>query len=120
MTPKTLFLITAGTARLTRLITTDTITSYLVHEPLNRRIAAHLEKLPPNADGTVDEPAWVKYTSGLTCPWCVGFWAGAAVLAGERLTREHPKARAAAKFAAAALSLNLIAVPVASKAGDLS
>lgn len=47
-----------------------------------------------------------KLVSGLDCPFCVGFWAGALVLLVEVVTRRVRPLRALWTFAAGALALN--------------
>lgn len=49
-----------------------------------------------------------KLVSGLDCPFCVGFWIGAAVLLAELVTRRVPVLRGLWSFAAGALALNYV------------
>lgn len=62
-----LTVIVLGTARITRLITTDTIA-----EPLIDRLVFGIGRRNPTAG------EWVN--SLLTCPWCIGWWLSVAVV----------------------------------------
>ena len=53
-------------ARVTRFVTTDSLGEWWIQEPA-REFAARFD------------PRWDKYVDGLSCPYCVGFWATAAV-----------------------------------------
>lgn len=102
-----LALVAIATARLTRFITTDhlgewTVTGPLkrwaarrevperLREPLEERLADEIER-----GLAVDNPppqwGWrSKLVKGLDCPFCVGFWIGAAVLLGELIFSQRP------------------------------
>lgn len=83
-------LVVGATARLTRLVVVDDLGTWVLAEPA-RAWAARAE---PAADG------WrTKLVSGLDCPWCVGFWIGAAVLL-------LPRRRRVVRWALSALALN--------------
>lgn len=53
--------------RITRFITQDDLGEWWIKEPLRNK-AAQLD------------PRWDKYVEGLECPYCVSFWASAAVI----------------------------------------
>ena len=66
-----LFLAFGFTLRLSRLITSDTITDWWLRSPLDKW--ADLKEPV--------YPGWrAKLVSGLTCPFCVGFWLTALVV----------------------------------------
>lgn len=66
-------LLVLATARLTRLVTTDTIVEWEVHNRVYGLLG-----------WTEDSPArralWEWYEALVSCPHCVGFWIGAATL----------------------------------------
>lgn len=99
MKPVDVALAALTTARLTRLVITDDIGVY-VRRPLNRL-----------ADQQ-DVEDWVR--DGIECPWCIGFWIGAGVLATHPLWRRSGIAR----LAAGALALNYVVAHVAVRLGD--
>lgn len=88
-------LVVGASLRLTRAVTTDEIGALLVREPLHRAA--------PDSTTLAG-----RIVDGVYCPFCVGFWLGAAVLAGHALTAGSPRGRAAWRFVAAALTLNEI------------
>ena len=61
-------------ARLTRFVVTDDLGEWWIKEPLRSKAA----KL---------DPRWDKYVEGLDCPYCVGFWATAAVMGSGAVLR---------------------------------
>ena len=64
-----LVLLVLVSLRLTRLITTDSIPGqWWIYGPAYKR--AHQSQ----------SARWPKYVEGLTCPFCVGFWIGAAAV----------------------------------------
>lgn len=67
-------LVLGASARLTRFIVTDDLGEWWVKEPLRSKAA----KL---------DPRWDKYVEGLDCPYCVGFWATAAVMGAGAVLR---------------------------------
>lgn len=60
-------LVVGAAARVTRFVTQDQLGQWWIREPLDRQAV----KL---------DPRWDKYTDGLDCPHCVGFWATALVV----------------------------------------
>lgn len=90
-------LVVGSTMRLTRLITADELGGWVIREPAQRWAWRH------EAD---HEDGWRhRLTSGLACPFCVGFWVGAGVLAAQAICGRSP----AWRFALAALALNEVA-----------
>lgn len=74
-----LLLAFGATLRLIRLLTVDDLGRWMIRDPLYRRA--------PSKDGRPYDPQYEgatlrqKIVSGLDCPFCVGFWLGAVVLA---------------------------------------
>lgn len=81
-------LITLATLRLNRFVIADAAGEWLLVRPAQRWAARHEAT---TADGdTAPNPAdgWrSKLVSGLDCPFCVGFWLGAGVLASYHVAR---------------------------------
>lgn len=111
-----LALVAIATARLTRFVTTDWLGEWTLVRPLKRwavraESPAHSGPRPPgwNPDDRDPDPdnGWrSKLAKGLDCPFCVGFWIGAAVLLGEVVTGRVRPLRGVWTFALAALGLN--------------
>lgn len=113
-----LALAVGATARLTRFVTTDKLGEWWIKDPVDRamdRYAAE-ERRVYGADAA--EPWWWRYRVGLDCPYCVGFWIGAAVLASEAVTRRPRAARTAWVFGAGALALNYVTAHAGAALGD--
>ena len=103
MRPDDAALVLGASMRLSRLVVSDDLGTWWVKEPLAKRVHTH-----------------EKYLSGLSCPFCWGFWSGVGVLGSYALTRKHPKARGAWRFVAAALTLNEVAAHLAIRLGDVA
>lgn len=110
-----LALVAIATARLTRFITSDKLGEWWLVGPLKRwawRRGTHgYSPTELNNADPVPTPdprsGWrSKLVSGLDCPFCVGFWIGAAVLLGEVLTGRTRLLRGVWTFTLAALGLN--------------
>ena len=67
-------LVLGASARLTRFIVTDDLGEWWVKEPLRSLAARHDDK-------------WDKYVEGTECPYCVSFWATAAVMGAGAVLR---------------------------------
>ncbi|WP_228726665.1 DUF1360 domain-containing protein [Prauserella sediminis] len=82
MTWMTLVLAVGTAARITRLITTDTITESLRHAVLfsrqQRTALAAGQPAPPAARPRVAKVRAMLYKL-VTCDWCAGFWVSVAV-----------------------------------------
>ena len=59
-----------------------------------------------------------KLASGLDCPFCVGFWIGAGVLAADRLASQERVLDKPWRFAKAALALNYVTAHLGARLGD--
>lgn len=105
-------------ARLTRFVTSDSLGDWLVVGPARRWAIKHEGTYLHYADNTpaLDESVgWrSKLVSGLECPFCVGFWVGAGMLAGEKITRDT-KLEPIWDLATSALALNYVVAHVSSR-----
>lgn len=111
-----LALAVGASARLSRLVITDDIGRWWVKEPVDRAMDAYAEReiwASANVGQDPREPWWWKYRSGLDCPFCVGFWLGAGVLASRAVLPEKVW-----RFGAGALALNYVAAHLGSRLGD--
>lgn len=124
MKKTTIFLSTLATLRLTRLITSDALSEWLVVDPAVRWAVHHDGGLDPHSTaphepGTPKEelahaqvhPDWgwrSKLVTGLECPHCIGFWIGAATLATGALAEKHPAALAVFNAVAGSLGLSYV------------
>jgi hypothetical protein len=111
--------------RLTRLVVTDDLGQWWIKDPLDAYWHPKFVRQDKNPDAEYGyDPAvfhqpWLarhvdhKYLGGLECPYCVGFWIGAAVLASY-----HILPRGLWRFAARALTLNEAAAHLGIKIGD--
>lgn len=131
-----LALVALATARLTRFVTTDSLGEWLFAGPAKRWAVRDViaptsssdehkseieaakrraldEEVASDLAGLVEYGAQgpgasrrARLVSGLSCPFCVGFWIGAAVLLGEVLTGRTRLLRGVWTFALGALGLN--------------
>lgn len=111
-----LALAVGASARLSRLVITDDLGKWWIREPVDRAMDEYAagELLEADQQGREpQEPWWWKYRSGLDCPFCVGFWLGAAVLVAHRVL-PAPVWR----FGVSALALNYVASHIGSRLGD--
>jgi hypothetical protein len=137
VTPARIVLVVLATARLTRFITRDWVGEWTIVRPVKSWASSHerreLERrsevlrarrevefdrlvhddadvFPPYSEH--DPFTWqAKLATGLDCPFCVGFWVGGAVIAGEAITgasRAPRVLRAAWSGILAALALNYL------------
>lgn len=77
-----------ASARLSRLVVTDDLGQWWIHDPIDYAMASYARNEVHAADREkrdVVTPWWWKYRSGLDCPWCVGFWLGGLLLLGHLL-----------------------------------
>lgn len=122
MRPLDIALATLAAARLSRFVITDEMGEWWVKQPIDRAMDAYAERemwASANVGQTPREPWWWKYRSGLDCPFCVGFWLGAAVLTtGAAATRLPGPAAAAWRLGAGALALNYAAAHLGVRLGD--
>ena len=111
-----------ATARLTRFFTSDKLGEWLIVGRVKRWASQIESPVTPPALGEVDpyptpEPHWgwrSKLVSGLDCPYCVGFWLGALVLAVLPL-RRVPVLGALIRFGLGAFALNYAVGHVSSR-----
>lgn len=96
-------LIVGATLRLTRLLITDDLGKRLFREPLEDRL---IDRLPPRAYWLVD---------GLSCPFCVGFWLGWAVLAVSVAVVGLPVVHLTWEVVLAALTLNYLTAHIGAR-----
>lgn len=109
--------------RLTRAVVTDDIGQWWVKDPLDRWMHGH--KAVTSEESTTGESSyevhtlasWHKYLSGLECPYCIGFWIGAGVMASHALAK-RTGLLGPWRFVAGALALNEVAAHVGVKIGD--
>jgi hypothetical protein len=93
-------LLVLATLRLTRLMTTDDLPGqWWIYGPLYKRAHRHPAR---------KTPWWAKYLSGLTCPFCVGFWVGLAVLLSLLLVGGPGDAPDWWRWASGAFALNYV------------
>ena len=121
MHPTDLALVLGATARLSRLVVVDEIGQWWIKDPIDSAMEAYGDREIAAAEREGREPRtpwWWKYRSGLDCPFCVGFWLGAGVLASERVTRGTPL-RGPWRFAVGALTLNYVVAHTAARLGDV-
>ena len=103
-------------ARITRLVTTDTITKpardaahhrILFNRAQRAALAAGDEVPPPDNQARAKARAWAAEL--ITCRWCMGVWVSAAVVASEHRWGHRRWWRAAADTAVAAYAVGLMA-----------
>lgn len=116
-----------ATARLSRLVTSDKLGDWLIVRPAKNWAMRHEgeetivvateqtlggEEIPTVYEGTGEpdeENGWrSKLVSGLECPFCVGFWIGAGMLAADAVLPDQGMARRLYDFGTAALALNYV------------
>lgn len=99
-------LLALATARVTRLVTTDSVPGqWWIYGPLYKR--AHGRGTPP--------PRWARYIEGLTCPFCVGFWIGVGGIATLLLAGGPGDAAEWWRWLAGAFALNYVVGHVSSR-----
>ena len=110
-----LALVVGASLRLTRFITSDTLGEWLIVGRLKAwgdyHEARHLHArgTPPEHVTEDHEPeTWqARAVTALDCPFCIGFWLGAAVLASWLAVRDTRLA-GPWRYAAGALTLNYV------------
>lgn len=95
-----LLLLVLATARVTRLITTDSIGQWWLYAPLYKRVKTQKQ---------------MKYLEGLQCPYCVGFWVGVGALLTLWLAGGPGHAAEWWRWLTAAFALNYLIGYVSSK-----
>lgn len=104
---------TLAAARLTRLVTKDTLGGWLIREPIARAMQNYAQQTAQihqreGKPGHPTQPWWWKYEVGLHCKWCVGFWLCLGTIAAEKATRNRPCARPIVATLGGALALNYV------------
>ena len=123
-----------ATARLSRFLTTDKLGDWLIVRPAKAWAVRHegqgveiiesgllasghparVETVPTGEPD--EENGWrSKLVAGLECPFCVGFWIGAGVLAADAALPERGAARGVFDLGTRALALNYMAGHVSSR-----
>lgn len=126
MTLARIILTALAALRLTRFVTSDKLGEWWVagplvlwawrsDEPIGHMNSADIARIrsmdPAEAAPPMPNAHWgwrSKLVNGLDCPFCVGFWIGAAVLLAELVTRRVPALRGLWSFIAGALALNYV------------
>lgn len=106
-TPLNIALAAAATLRLTRFVTTDTLGEWVLVRRLKdwgeRHETLHLGRQPEEDH---EPESWQgRLVTGLDCPFCVGFWIGAGVLASWVAVRDT-RLEGPWRFVTGALALN--------------
>lgn len=96
-------LATLGSARLTRVITTDDIGWWYIRVPAYR----WAQYDPESERGP--ESNRQRLVSGLECKWCIGYWVGAAVLAGLAISPPGSTRGRVLRWVLATLAVNYLA-----------
>lgn len=111
-------LTTVSTLRLTRFVTQDSLGEWLFYDPAEKWAIEHEGSHLTYADHSpaLDEDrGWrSKLVSGLACPWCVGFWLGAANLVATSAVSNTPLERPL-RIVKTALALNYVVGHISSR-----
>ena len=117
-----LLLAVLATLRLTRFITEDYLGHWWFVQPARRWAMGNLELR--HAPAYVIDSEWQgsepttprqKLVKGLDCPFCVGFWIGAAVLLSLAIARAVPPLLPVWRFVMGTFALNWIVGNVSSR-----
>ena len=107
-------LLAAGlTARLTRLVMVDDVGLWFIRGPLASWAVRHTPK-----QGGVQWGWRMMLTSGLACPFCVGFWIGAGVLGSLALLGgfdSHTGGATVWRWVAGVFTLNYVVAHIGSR-----
>lgn len=93
--------------RLTRLVVTDDLGKWLLRDPAEKWAEGH--------------PGREKLVSGLSCPWCVGFWLSGLVMLSLAVAGGPGADGTLAvvwRWVAAAFTLNWVVAHIGSRLGD--
>ena len=96
-------LATLGSARLTRVVTTDDIGWWYIREPAYR----WAQYDPESERGPQGNRQ--RLVSGLECRWCVGYWVGVGVLTGLVISPPGSLRGRALRWVLATLAMNYLA-----------
>lgn len=105
----------AGTIlRLTRLVTTDTITEWALLEHLRRRAYAREQRV--GNDDPDDPVTWpARLLSAVDCPFCIGFWIALVVITLDEALPQSGAARRAWHTLSTALAANYVLAHTAAR-----
>lgn len=109
-----LFLLLGLTARLTLFVTTDSLGALLIRDPME----AWARRGLPFKGKTfyVGEESYYSrrdyWVSGIYCPWCVGFWLGAATMLSLYIMGGVGSASETWRLVAGIFTINLIVAPL--------
>jgi hypothetical protein len=116
--PATVIVTILAVARISRLVTTDTLGKWTIRDPAERwaneheiqAIMAESFEDPEHSDYDEADPiSWQKrLVTGLSCPHCFGAWAGGAVLLGNTIAPHIPVVRHVWPFMLKALALSYL------------
>ena len=111
-----------ASARLSRLVITDDLGRWLIHDPIDRAMDRYAERelwAAANVGQEPREPWWWKYRSGLDCPFCIGFWLSLLVVGlGAAATRREGIGAIAWRAGTGALATNYVASHLGARLGD--
>lgn len=125
-----LLLLLGATARITRLITTDDLGLWWVRYPAMRwavradhavdeRRGISQHRMATMTETKEWEPGWRgKLVTGLSCPFCVGFWVGVVLVATLALAGGPGEASPLWRYLMAPFTLNYITAHTAVRLGD--
>lgn len=117
-------LLLGAALRLSRFVVADDLGKWWIKDPIDRLMdrkwEEHTAHLSEFDKFTYPEPWWWKYRSGLDCPFCIGFWIGAAALTSYTVLAKDKTTRTARawRFVAATLTLNEVAGHLGARLGD--
>lgn len=116
-----LALVVGATLRATRFITTDSLGYWSIVRPARRWAHGHDDPTRTGDDAPDPDAGWrSKLVSGLDCPFCVGYWLGAATLGSYWLARRSPGTLAAWRAVASTLALNYLTGHVSARIEEIS
>jgi hypothetical protein len=120
----TLILTFLATLRLTRFVTTDYLGHWMIVQPARRWALWEFHQVRHAPAEVIDEE-WnqaevfvtkrQKLVKGLDCPFCVGFWIGAAVLLSLAIARAVPPLLPVWRFVMSALALNYVTAHISAR-----
>lgn len=117
-----------ATLRLMRLVITDDVGLYFIKSPIYKW-AANAQAKRPREEVVVqggeydghEIPGWqMKLAVGISCPFCVGFWIGVAMLGFLWLLGGPGNAPEWWRYGAGFFALNWLAAHLAARMGDTS
>ena len=123
-----------ASARLSRFVTSDSLGDWLIVRPAQKWAIRHEGEAVDSVDCVINQSGEImetvehssgevepenglrsKAVSGLECPFCVGFWIGAGVLAADAALPERGVLRRLYDFGTKALAMNYVVGHVSAK-----